>query len=403
MKNDVTGDRVLILFPHMVMPGGALQYALKLAEELQASGSTVGIVTLRADLSRFSPPSGVELISLHGPLTSSLWYWLFLPYWQHRLNRAIQKWHADIVVPQVFPANWWGWLYKRKHPGTKLVWICQEPSAFIHSSAWINALTPWWKSMVARFLQPVLSRLDIRFARQCDAAIANSAFTADNLEQIYGFPAAGIATPGLDALEFTDCHWPRKPEIITVARLTKFKRIDFLLEVFRGLLRDYPQLRYNIVGSGEEEGSLREKAIQLGIQSSVQFHGAVDNHALASLYHRSSLFLHGARNEPFGLAPLEAIASGTPVVAHQSGGIREFVDDRCGRLIDSTDPAVWSKRCAEYLKDISSNKDYYEGVQKCARNFGWSDTLKPALEIIADIGKYGRVLNPKPGRAQSLR
>lgn len=401
MKSSLTGTRVLILFPHMVMSGGALQYALKLAEELQVAGATVGIVTLRADRIRFPPPPGVELISLHGPLTSSLWYWLLLPFWQHRINKAILTWHADIIVPQVFPANWWGWLYKRRYPTTKLVWICQEPSAFIHSKAWISALTPWWKRSAARILQPLLSRLDISLAQQCDATLANSTFTAINLEQTYGFPATGIATPGLDILTSTDCQWPRNHEIITVARLTKFKQVDFLLEVFRELLRDYPQLRYNIVGSGEEEISLREKTVQLGIQSSVQFHGAVDDQTLASLYHRSCLFLHGARNEPFGMAPLEAIASGTPVVVHQSGGIQEFIDARCGRMVNSIDPVVWSKQCAEYLKEISSNKDYYEGVRECALKYGWNNTLKPALEIITSSAKCNRKQNPRPVRAQT--
>jgi glycosyltransferase involved in cell wall biosynthesis len=385
MSKNLTGTRILLLFPHMVMPGGALNYTLKLAEELQVSGATVGIITLKTDQNKFPPPPGVAIISLNGPLSSSLWYWLLLPFWQHKINKAILAWCPDVLVPQVFPANWWGWLYKKRYPATKLVWICQEPSAFIHSKPWIHALKPWWKSMLARLLQPVLSRLDISLAQQCDAAVANSYFTAGIMEQTYGFPATGIATPGLDITTFEDHDGPRNHDIITVARLTRFKRIDFLLEVFRELLQQYPQLRYHIVGTGEEEDSLKVKASQLGIESKVHFHGVVDNKTLVSLYHRSCLFLHGAQHEPFGMAPLEAIASGTPVVGHQSGGLQGFVTDRCGRLIDSMDPVEWAMHCSTYLGEIAKSDRYDKTVRQCARHYGWSTTLKPALEIIGDV------------------
>jgi glycosyltransferase involved in cell wall biosynthesis len=386
----MTGIRVLILFPHNTMPGGALNYARKLAEEFRASGATVAILTLQSDEDKFPPIPGVETISLDGPLTSSLWYWLLLPFWQHRLNKSIQAWRPDVIVPQVFPANWWGWLYKWRYPGTKLVWICQEPSAFIHSRQWIEALTPWWKRVIARVLRPLLSRIDIHLAQQCDAAVANSSFTANSLEQTYGFPAAGIAMPGLDLLAFPDCLEPRSREIITVARLTKFKRVDFLLEVFAELLKFYPELLYNIVGTGEEERALHEKAVQLGIQSRVLFHGAVTDETLAELNRRSCLFLHGARNEPFGLAPLEAIASGTPVVAHRSGGIQEFINERCGRLINSTDPLEWATVCAGYLDLIVSQADFHAAVRVCAWHFDWHETLKPALDIIVNVSNSSK-------------
>jgi glycosyltransferase involved in cell wall biosynthesis len=230
-----------------------------------------------------------------------------------------------------------------------------------------------------------LSRIDIHLAQQCDAAIANSSFTANSLEQTYGFPAAGIAMPGFDLSTFSACSGPRNREIITVARLTKFKRVDFLLEVFAELLKFYPELLYNIVGTGEEERRLHEKAVQLGIQSRVLFHGAVDDETLAELNRRSCLFLHGARNEPFGLAPLEAIASGTPVVAHRSGGIQEFINESCGRLVDSSDSLEWGKLCAGYLELILSHPKYHSEVRACARQFEWSVTLKPALKIIAEV------------------
>jgi glycosyltransferase involved in cell wall biosynthesis len=105
---------------------------------------------------------------------------------------------------------------------------------------------------------------------------------------------------------------------------------------------------------------------------------------LRELYRRSSLFLHGTIGEPFGMAPLEAIACGTPVVAHRSGGPAEFVTSESGRLIDSLEVADWAKEIASYLDLLRSDPDFPERVRECARRFDWPLTLRPAVEIIAE-------------------
>jgi len=377
------GHRILLLHPHLVAPGGAIGYTLHLAEQLLAQGARVAILTMRVDRSMFDLPAGLEMISLNGPLTSSLYYWLLLPFWQIRISRAITAWQPEVLFPQVFPANWWGWLHKRRCPGLKLAWMCQEPSAFIHSPAWIRALRPWWKSLLAQVLRPILSRVDVFLARNCDRVIANSRFTASELERVYGCASDAIAYPGIDFSAFASEGWQKERVLITVARLTKFKRIDFLLEVFREVLKVHPDLRYHIVGQGEEELQLRELARKMGLESRVIFHGAVTDPVLAELNRKSSLFLHGSIGEPFGMAPLEAIACGTPVVAHQSGGPQEFVTEECGRLIASLVVEDWAREISAYLDFLFSHPDFPDRVRECARRFDWPRSLWPAVEVIA--------------------
>ena len=383
--SDLSGKRVLLLFPHMVNPGGALHYALKLAERLREEAAEVGILTLRVDQGAHRVPGGVEEISLDGPLTSSLGYWLLFPLWQGRINRAIAAWRPDVIVPQVFPANWWGWFYKRNYSGVKLAWMCQEPSAFIHSTAWIRALRPWGKSLLARIVGPFLAIVDVSLARHCDRIIANSRFTGVELEKVYGVAPDAIAYPGIDFPALSVEKRRKERSIITVARLTKFKRIDFLLEVFRGVLKVHLDLTYHIVGTGEDEVFLRKLAMRLGVESRVVFHGAVDGPTLVGLYQRASLFLHGSVGEPFGMAPLEAIACGTPVVAHNSGGPMEFVSEDCGRLIASLCAEDWVEEINGYLGFLFAHPDFPDRVRECARRFEWSVSLRPAIEVIADL------------------
>ncbi len=369
----------------MVTQGGALNYTLHLAEQLLEQGAVVAILTLRADRESITVPEGVEVISAGGPLTSSMGYWLLFPYWQRKLSQAIEAWRPDVLVPQVFPSNWWGWLYRRRHPSVKLVWVCHEPSAFIHSVAWIRALRPWWKSVLARILQPLLATVDISLSRHSDRIVANSRFTGAELERVYGVAPDGIAYPGIDFSVSSGERLQKKREIITVARLTKFKRVDFLLKVFRELLKTYPDLTYNIVGTGEDEASLQGLVKSMGLEARVVFHGAVDGPTLTGLYQRASLLLHGSVGEPFGMSPLEAIACGTPVVAHRSGGPMEIVNEDCGRLVSSLEVEEWARETVEYLGFLFSHGDFPDRVRECARKFDWRISLRPALETISGL------------------
>jgi glycosyltransferase involved in cell wall biosynthesis len=368
----------------MVTPGGGLHYCLKLAELLQRHGATVGILTLRANRETCAMPSGIELLALNGPLTSALGYWLLFPFWQAHINKTIREWQPAVIVPQVFPANWWGWLYKRSHREMPVIWVCHEPSAFIHSRDWINALQPRWKSWLARLLQPALALIDVALSRFSDRIVANSRFTGAMLERIYRQKPAAIAYPAIDHGVFFPGSDRGRQGIITVAKLSRFKRVDFLLKVFSRVLKSRPELVYHIVGSGEDEAALRSLARELGISQRVVFHGRVAEPTLAGLYRQSLLFLHGAVNEPFGMAPLEAIACGTPVIAHKSGGPLEFVNDSCGRLIDSLAEERWSEAVTGFIAMLDNDHDYFAGVAANAETFAWETTLLPLVEIIGE-------------------
>jgi glycosyltransferase involved in cell wall biosynthesis len=384
-ETTLTGKRLLIIFPHISAPGGALKYALRLAGFLADRGATVGILALRVDYAMFTTLPGVEILSLDGPLTSSLGYWAFLPFWQIRINSMISAWRPDLLIPQVFPANWWGWLYKRSHPGIKLVWVCQEPSAFIHSLPWIQALVPFWKRWLARLLRPLLAVVDINLSRHVDRIVANSLYTAGMVQKIYGRVADAVVYPGIEPKLLRPDIGELREGIITVARLTRFKRVDFLLRVFALVLVRYPDLVFNIVGRGEEESSLLALSEELGIRSKVIFHGSPDNETLALLYRRSLLFLHGSVEEPFGMAPLEAIACGTPVLAHRSGGPSEIIDNSCGRLIDSLSVESWSLEVCDLLSTLEGNKEYCNRVQFRASKFTWETTLAPIEPVITEL------------------
>jgi phosphatidyl-myo-inositol dimannoside synthase len=129
--------------------------------------------------------------------------------------------------------------------------------------------------------------------------------------------------------------------LLSVARLSRHKGIDTALKAL-SLLRDqYPDLRYAVVGSGEELESLADQARLLGVGDRVRFLTEVPDRDLPAIYNCAEVYLGVSRLmeqrvEGFGISIVEASACGIPVVAGRSGGIPEAVrDGKTGLLVDA--------------------------------------------------------------------
>jgi phosphatidylinositol alpha-1,6-mannosyltransferase len=155
--------------------------------------------------------------------------------------------------------------------------------------------------------------------------------------------------PGLDTRDvrarygLEDGRW-----MVSVARLTRHKGIDTALKALARLRPRYPDLRYAVVGSGEEHESLEAEARELGVADRVRFLTDVPDRDLPALYNCAEIYLGvsrlmAQRVEGFGISLAEASACGIPVIAGRSGGIPAAVrDGETGVLVDAdgVDPVV---------------------------------------------------------------
>jgi glycosyltransferase involved in cell wall biosynthesis len=119
----------------------------------------------------------------------------------------------------------------------------------------------------------------------------------------------------------------RKPTIISVCRLVKYKRVDMLIRMFASLRRKVPNAEFVIVGEGPERTKLESLSTRLGLENSIRFTGFLAESKKAVELSKAWVFVTASRIEGLGISVLEAESCGLPTVAFANGGLVEVVKD----------------------------------------------------------------------------
>jgi len=182
-------------------------------------------------------------------------------------------------------------------------------------------------------------------ARRADTVIALSQTVADDLD-----PArTQVIHPGVDLDAWTPGAPAEPPYALVLGAIEPWKRPELALEAVARV----DGLR--VVFAGEPLGSegarllerLRERAARPDLDGRVELRGRVEDPR--PVLEGASVLLHCADREPFGIAMIEALAAGVPVVAPASGGPTEIVTKACGRLYPSGAAAAAAQGLRESL------------------------------------------------------
>ena len=234
----------------------------------------------------------------------------------------------------------------RARPGAHHVCYCHTPMRYAWDQR--DAYFPSRDGTVDRVRHRVLDALqrwDVRASSRVDTFVANSTFVRDRIRRYYDRDATVVAPP-VDV----DFFQPRPeahggddrrrrgaPFALMVAALAPYKKVDEAIEACRRL-----DLELRIVGDGPERARLESMA-----GTGVELLGQVSGAELRELYRTAACFVQPGV-EDFGMAAVEALACGCPVVAVAHGGVLDIVEDGIdGLLYPETDGHEGLKRCID--------------------------------------------------------
>ena len=179
-------------------------------------------------------------------------------------------------------------------------------------------------------------------------------------------------------------HLPDK-FILHVATIEPRKNLSRLLDAFKPLLADWPDLKLVLVG---KKGWLYESFFQylqqLGLRDCVIFPGYVEEADLPAFFQLAAAFAFPSLYEGFGLGPLEAMACGTPVVCSNSSSLPEVVGE-AGLLVNPTDTAGLSAALRRVLTDSDLRADLSQRGLAQAQNFSWQKAANELEQVYWEL------------------
>jgi len=256
------------------------------------------------------------------------WYQNYLPLMPIALEQLDLRDYDLVISSESGPAK--GVLTR---PGTLHVCYCHTPMRYAWSM-YRDYLenSGRAKRLVLPWVMHRLRQWDQLTANRVDFFMANSYNVARQVQKYYGRSAL-VVHPPVDVDRFAPAERPaggarRQPYFLCVGQLVRYKRFDIAIEAFNAL-----GVRLFIIGEGEEERALRRIA-----GPTITFLGYQNKEWLGKYYTQCEAVIFPGE-EDFGIVPLEAAASGRPVIAYGRGGALETViPGETGILFDHQTP-----------------------------------------------------------------
>jgi len=243
------------------------------------------------------------------------------------------------------------------HLHTPSVFYAHNGPAWLEGDAWAAPRTGWerardiWHGPVTRVRETSLAARQRSSVQAASLVVTNSHHTADRLKSAYHVESV-VCPPGVPLPVASDCG--RSSFVLSVGEIEPRKGFGFLIDAL-GRLREPERPPLRVLANranATELARIRERALRSGVALHVVV--APDADVLAWNYANAKLFVYAAHNEPLGLAPLEAMAHGTPVLAVGEGGVAETVASGVTGYLAERDADQFARYLERLLRDDAS-------------------------------------------------
>jgi glycosyltransferase involved in cell wall biosynthesis len=351
---------------------GIRRYSTELVRALLALGEPLDMVALGGDPNHI--PAGVERVSESAhPPSNAGWTLIGLP-------RTAARARVDLIHAPAYTAPFWA--------GVPVVLTIHDVSYEVHPE-WYPYRRDWLRRYFYR-------RSAIAAAR----VLTVSAFSASEIASAYGVPRSWITVTPLGVHPTFGAGDPNlardlpanvtEPFLLHVGDLHERRNLPMLVDALLAARRHVGALAaLSLVVVGLDRGvseGLCEMARDAGTPEAVVALGVVDEGRLHALYRGATALVYPSLYEGFGLPLIEAMASGTPVIASREASMPEVLGD-AGLLLDPYDSASWRDAIIRIVNDESLRDDLRARGLARAATYTWQRTARLTLDVYREAAR----------------
>ena len=372
---------------HNLPSGGAKRVVYEHARRLQALGHRLDLYTFETVDEKFLPLQEFVTKTVRFP-------WLESPHSGGMARRflrlrRIEQWHEEIAqainkegydVAYLHTCLSTGAPYAARLLKVPSVYYCQEPLLHVAPvRAGIRELGGSGLDLKRELWHLLKQRHERISAHAITRVIVNSYHSHEFVMEVWGINAS-VCYLGVDLEEFSPDNTPREEFVLSVGALVPHKGFPFLVRAL-GRLPEQRRPELVLVCNFEypEQRSLVEReAKRHGVQLRIMV--GVSENELVKWYRRAQLFLYASYLEPFGLAPVEAMACGTPVIGVREGGVRESVLDGENGILVDRDETLFADAVQRLLDDSAERERLGRaGPSHVAKHWNWQLSVDNVL------------------------
>lgn len=352
--------------PYLLLRGGAERVILKIAQHYDAKIYTTEF-NKEGTFQEFGN-ADVEVISRDVPLADKLPYRAAqgLRYGYSFYNLTIKE-DYDVINAHISPSEW------SRHKNRRVLWYCHTPPREVYDLYYERMKNRSYKDKVlyAAFAN-AYKLMSGRIVKNIEAIATNSRNTRNRIMKYFDRDAT-VVNPGIDYEDYSnkgDGNF-----FIYPSRIVPTKRQDYVIDAFaryQKRTKDYSRKLYIVGALSQDKEHLAyfEKLKKMRVRN-VFFKTNIEDKVLIDMYARSTAVLFAALNEDFGYVPLDAMASGKPIISVNDGGPKETVlNGRTGFLVGSNEGmAERMAFVAEHPK--LAEKMGKEGRRHVEKHYSW--------------------------------
>jgi len=226
--------------------------------------------------------------------------------------------------------------------------------------------------------------------KRADRLLSTSHAMADRVAVEYPFLPPATVTPfGVDTDRFRMSEKNKLRSVMRIALVKKLEvkyGVDILIETFQNVANDQRlPIELHIVGEGSKREELEAQAIQTSCADRIFFHGALPNSDVPAFLNSCDLFVVPSRfeSESFGVAAVEAMACGLPVIASDVGGLPEVVQHGLtGLIVPKEDVEALADAIMLLATDSDLRQTYGEAARwRVERLYDWRRNVEQMIEV----------------------